>query len=193
MKKINCQFIGSFYNYDQLPHDNRPQIAFAGRSNVGKSSLLNRLTGQKKLAKVSQTPGKTRSINFFLVNDRFYFVDLPGYGYAKVSKKERISWGKLIENYLEKSKNIYSLILLLDCRRDVTEHDEDLIAWLQDRKISVIIVVTKADKLNKDKVNRKIHQIKENYGLTTIPFSVISGVGKKEIWNAIFDLVSDKN
>jgi len=193
LKKINCQFVGSFYNYDQLPHDNRPQIAFAGRSNVGKSSLLNRLTGQKKLAKVSQTPGKTRSINFFLVNDRFYFVDLPGYGYAKVSKKERISWGKLIENYLEKSKNIYSLILLLDCRRDVTEHDEDLIAWLQDRKISVIIVVTKADKLNKDKVNRKIHQIKENYGLTTIPFSVISGVGKKEIWNAIFDLVSDKN
>jgi len=193
LKKINCQFIGSFYSYDQLPRDRRPQIAFAGRSNVGKSSLLNELTGQKKLAKVSQTPGKTRSINFFLVNDRFYFVDLPGYGYAKVSKKERLSWGKLIENYLEKSENLYGLILLLDCRREVTEGDHQLISWLLERKIPAIIVITKADKLNKDKVNRKRHQIKENYDLTAIPFSVISGMGKKEIWNAIFDLVADKN
>lgn len=185
--------MGSFYRHDQLPRDRRPQVAFAGRSNVGKSTLLNKLTGRKKLAKVSNTPGKTRSINFYLINERFYFVDLPGYGYAKVSKTERAGWSELIGQYLERAERLVGLIVLLDSRRDPSEDDQRLFEWLAGRELPGLVIVTKADKLNRDKINRKVQQIESQLGLPVIPFSAQSGVGKKEIQKAVFDLVKQTN
>jgi len=188
--KINsCSFIGSFFELKQLPKDRLPQIAFAGRSNVGKSSLLNRVVGQKKMAKVSGTPGKTRSLNFFLVNENFYLVDLPGYGYAKVSKVMRNEWGRLIEDYLGKSEELVGLVLLLDCRRDPTEQDMQLLGWLRERNIPALISVTKTDKLTRDKTNRKVAEIEKKLGVSTIPFSSVTGTGKKELIGAIQSLI----
>ncbi len=187
-----CVFVGSFYGLDQLPKDRRPQIAFAGRSNVGKSSLLNRLTGRKKLAKTSQTPGKTRSLNFFAVNQKFYFVDLPGYGYARASKTERKSWGRLVESYLEKSPDLIGLVLLLDCRRDPTPEDIQLLEWLTSKETPALIIITKTDKLTRDKVNRKVQQTEEALGVSAIPFSAVTGYGKKELFGAIGDLIAEK-
>ena len=163
----------------------------AGRSNVGKSSLLNALCGSRKLAKVSSTPGKTRSLNFFLVNDRFYLVDLPGYGYAKVSKQMRSDWARLIESYLQTAEPLIGLILLLDCRRDPTPEDAMLIEWLTARQLPVMGVITKADKLNRDKVNRKTRQVERELGIPAIPFSIKTGVGKHELVGAVLDLVEE--
>lgn len=191
MKNLACKFIGSFYKLEQIPKDRRPQIAFAGRSNVGKSTLLNKLTGQKKLAKVSQTPGKTRSVNFFLINDKFYFVDLPGYGYAKVSKKEREDWGQLLESYLLESPHLKGIIILLDCRREPNEDDIQLIEWITAKEMPAIAVVTKADKLNRDKINRKVKQIENDFGLSAIPFSAVKGMGKNEIFAAVESLLEN--
>jgi len=193
LKAISCQFVGSFYKLEQIPQDKRPQIAFAGRSNVGKSSLLNKLTGQKKLAKVSNTPGKTRALNFFIVNDKFYFVDLPGYGYAKVSKQEKDSWNKMMENYLDKSDNLIGLFLLLDCRREVNQDDLEMIKWLHHKQLPGIAVVTKTDKLTRDKINRKLKELKTIYDIPAIPFSVVDGTGKNELLSAVFNLLEEKN
>jgi GTP-binding protein len=190
-KIVSCEFAGSFFTSDQFREDSRPQIAFAGRSNVGKSTLLNSLVGRKRLAKVSTTPGKTRSVNFFLVNDRFYFVDLPGYGYAKVGKKVRESWRQLIETYLTGSRHLIGLILLLDCRRDLTEEDTQLVAWLADRGLPVLAVVTKSDKLSRDKVNRKEKEIQSRLGVAAIAFSALTGDGKKELLSSIRNLVAE--
>lgn len=192
LKQIDCKFTGSYFTLEQLPRDPRPQIAFAGRSNVGKSSLLNKLAGKKKLAKVSSTPGKTRSINFFSVNDRFYFADLPGYGYAKVSKTEKAHWRKLIEGYLHDNDSLLGLMLLLDCRREPNEDDLQLIDWMHENDIPGIVVVTKIDKLNRDKIKRKTQEIQNKHGLYSIPFSIVTGVGKNEVLSAIFDLVNEK-
>lgn len=183
--------MGSFFALDQLPRDHLPQIAVAGRSNVGKSSLLNRIVGRKKLAKVSRTPGRTRSLNFFRIDNRYYIVDLPGYGYAKVSKSVREEWGQLIEDYLNTGEDLIGLVLLLDCRRDVTEGDWRLIEWLSERKVPVLVAVTKADKLTRDKLNRRVQTIESELGVSAIPFSVVTGIGKSELWRALNDLVSE--
>jgi GTP-binding protein len=188
-KQLDCRFVGSFFELDQLPRDPRPQVAFAGRSNVGKSTLLNKLIGRRKLAKVSSTPGKTRSLNFFLVNDRFYLVDLPGYGYAKVSKAMRASWGRLIQGYLEQSRQLIGLVWLLDSRRDVNEDDMQLLGWLAERELPVLTVVTKADKVSRDKVNRKVRQTEEELGTPTLAFSSVTGQGRKELVGSVLNLV----
>jgi len=192
-KIISCEFTGSFFDVSQLPADSRPQIAFAGRSNVGKSSLLNRLVGRKKMAKVSTTPGKTRSLNFFLVNDRYYMVDLPGYGYAKVSKQIRQSWGELIDTYLHKSENLVGLVLLLDCRREPTFEDHQLLTWLGERHLPAMVAVTKVDKLNRDKASRKIAQVEEDLGTPAIGFSSVTGAGKNELMASIHQLIKDSH
>ncbi len=145
------------------------------------------------MAKVSSTPGKTRSINFFLINNKYYFVDLPGYGYAKVSKSERESWGELIETYLETSRNLFGLLILLDCRREPNEQDKQLMEWLEDKEMPRLAIITKADKLNRDKINRKVRQIENNHNITSIPFSTVDGTGKNEILKAINDLLSENN
>jgi GTP-binding protein len=191
-KKFEARFTGSFFALDQLPRDRRPQIAVAGRSNVGKSSLLNKVLGQKKLAKVSQTPGKTRSLNFFLINEQFYFVDLPGYGYAKVSREMRESWGKLIEAYLTRSPELIGMVLLLDCRREPTDEDVMILDWLAARELPALIVVTKTDKLSRGKVNQKVKQVEAEMGVPAIPFSIKTGLGKHELIGAVLDLVTDQ-
>ncbi|MFH2048051.1 MAG: ribosome biogenesis GTP-binding protein YihA/YsxC, partial [bacterium] len=160
-------------------------------SNVGKSSLLNRVVGQKNMAKVSGTPGKTRSLNFFQVNDSYYLVDLPGYGYAKVSKEMRKDWGKLIEDYLGKSEELAGLVLLLDCRRDPTEQDMQLLGWLRERNIPALVTVTKTDKLTRDKTNRKVAEVEKKLGVSALAFSSVTGAGKKELVGAIYSLISE--
>lgn len=191
--QISCQFVGSFNAIEQLPDDYLPQIAFAGRSNVGKSSLLNKLVGQKKMAKVSSTPGKTRSLNFFSINKRFYFVDLPGYGYAKVSKTERESWGILLEKYLTECKQISGMVLLLDSRREPTEEDLMLTGWLEERKLPVIIALTKADKLGRGELNSKVLEIQKQFDVEVIPFSILSGIGKNELLRAVRNLLENES
>lgn len=188
-RQFATRFVGSFVAINQLPRDPRPQIALAGRSNVGKSSLLNRLVGLKKMAKVSSTPGKTRALNFFLVNDRFYLVDLPGYGYAKVAKTEQAGWGKLIENYLTEGKELAGLVLLMDSRRDPTPEDLELLNWLAERQLPAMVVITKIDKVNRDQANRKVRQTESELGVPALPFSAVTGDGKPALVAAIRDLI----
>ncbi len=187
---VTYEFAGSFFTADQLPDDIRPQIAFAGRSNVGKSTLLNCLVGRKKIAKVSATPGKTRSVNFFLINDSFYFVDLPGYGYAKVARKLKENWQQLIEDYLTGSPRLIGLILLQDCRRDLTDKDMQLVSWLADRSLPVLVVVTKSDKLSRDKINRKVKEVQSQLEVDAIAFSALTGLGKRELLRSIHGLIA---
>lgn len=187
--KPEASFVGSFFALNQLPKDRLPQIAVAGRSNVGKSSLLNQIVGQRKLAKVSGTPGRTRSLNFFKVDNRFYLVDLPGYGYAKVSKSMRTEWGKLIEDYLTTAENLIGLVLLLDCRRDPTEKDGELIEWLSGRQIPVLLAITKADKLSKNKLSQKVVELENELGVAAIATSTLTGIGKKSLLASIRQLV----
>lgn len=189
-KQTTAEFVGSFMDLGSLPRDHRPQIAVAGRSNVGKSSLLNRLVGQKKLAKVSGTPGKTRALNFFLINDKYYLVDLPGYGYAKVSKSIKDQWGKLIEQYLNEESRVAGMVFLLDCRREPAEEDLQLLSWLSDRSLPVMVAVTKADKLGRDKLTRKMRQIENELGLPSIAFSAVTGLGKDQLMGAIRHLAA---
>ncbi len=158
---------------------------------MGKSSLLNNAVGVRKLAKVSKTPGRTRSLNFFKIDDRYYLVDLPGYGYAKVSKSMRAEWGRMIEDYLVNGERLIGLVLLLDSRRDPTPEDWELIQWLAGRQLPVLVVLTKADKLNKDKLNRKVQLVESELGVAVIPFSVVTPIGKHELMSAIQELVSE--
>ncbi len=186
-------FVDSCHSLSQLPKDKKAHIAIAGRSNVGKSSLLNKFAGLKKLAKVSSTPGKTRALNFFDINNKFYLVDLPGYGYAKVSRSISKSWGKLIEEYLLDCEKLIGLILLLDCRRDPSREDLELLNWLSTRQLPVMTVMTKSDKLSKSRIIKKQLELEKEYGLVTIPFSIVSGAGIKELTDSIFNLTNLKN
>lgn len=162
----------------------------AGRSNVGKSSLLNRLLGQKGLAKVSSTPGKTQALNFFLVNDQFYLVDLPGYGFAKVPETVRTSWGKLISTYLNETERLQGLLLLLDSRRSVTPDDLQLMRWLAKRQLPLLPVLTKCDKLGAAALATAASAATEQLGRPPLIFSAVSGRGKNELIRAIRDLVT---
>ncbi len=175
----------------QIPVDRRPHVALAGRSNVGKSSLLNRLVGRRGLAKVSGTPGKTRSLNFFLVNGAFYLVDLPGYGYARVAKEIKESWGRMIETYLRTSTALAGLILLIDSRREPTPEDVQLLDWLAARELPALIALTKADKLTRSQLGRQEAHLERELGLSAIVTSVKTGVGKLELQRAITELVED--
>jgi GTP-binding protein len=186
-----AQFIGSFFAMDQLPKDRLPQVAVAGRSNVGKSSLLNQMVGRRKLAKVSSTPGRTRSLNFFKIDNRFYLVDLPGYGYAKVNRSLREQWGRLLEQYLTEGEALIGLVLLLDCRREPTNEDWELIRWLADRELPVMVATTKADKLNRDRLNRRVEQIEQDLGVAVVPTSTVTGIGRKALWASIQELVRE--
>jgi len=190
-KKPEASFVGSFFALGQVPRDGLPQVAVAGRSNVGKSSLLNQIVGQRKLAKVSATPGRTRSLNFFRIDNRFYLVDLPGYGYARASQTMREQWSKLIEQYLTSAEQLIGLVLLLDSRRDLTEQDEMLMNWLAQRQLPVMVAVTKSDKLSRDKVTRKVREVEQSLGVAAIAFSTVTGAGRSELLASVRQLVNE--
>jgi len=181
----SAEFVTSVFDVRQFEGRGLPEIAFAGRSNVGKSSMMNRIMGRKNLAKTSSTPGKTRSINYFRINNRFYFVDLPGYGYAKVSKKMRESWGKLMADYFHISQSLCGVIQLVDCRHDPTELDRQMHMMLEDYQVAYMIVLTKADKLSANQLAKSVRnsaRIFELPGdLKPLPFSAMKGTGKKEV------------
>ena len=155
------EFITSAVRKDQFPTDNRDEIAFVGRSNVGKSSLINMLTNRKKLARISSTPGKTRLINFFLINNEIYFVDLPGYGFAKVSKEEVKKWGSMIEGYLKERKQLKKILLLIDSRRVPGEEDIMMLNWIMHYRVPFLIVATKVDKIKKSELFKIDARIKK--------------------------------
>lgn len=189
MKIVSSEFVLSVAKMSQLPKDKLPQIAFAGRSNVGKSSLLNALLNRKKLALVSKTPGKTRLLNFYLINNAFYFVDLPGYGYAKVKKELTNSWQGLIEGYLSGAQQLKSVVLLVDIRHPISESDLQMLAWLNHFSLRTIIVATKADKLSRHGVILQIAALKKSvqslHPGSIIPFSTLTGIGNAELWHEI--------
>ena len=190
------EFIISAVKRHQYPIDGRPEVAFVGRSNVGKSSIINALTNRKKLAKVSQTPGKTRLINFFLINNDFYLVDLPGYGYAKVSKKEQESWGKTIDMYLHDRHELKRVILLVDARHKPTADDITMYEWIKHYGYDCIVVATKKDKLSNNDIKKSEKLIKETLKLTSEDrfyfFSSLNKKGRDELIDNLFaDLVEE--
>lgn len=180
----SATYIKSVSDLKSLPQDQLPEIAFAGRSNVGKSSALNRLVNVKNLAKISSTPGKTRLINFFLINKNLYFVDLPGYGYAKAPKSMRESWGKLIEDYLKGRENLKGVVLLIDARRGPLEPDSQLLEWLDFYGKNKLIVLTKTDKLSQSALLSNVKKINQALNLSLdsfVLFSAKTGEGKDKI------------
>ena len=175
---------------DSCPDESLPEFGFIGRSNVGKSSLLNKLCGRKSLARASAEPGKTRELNYYVINRQWYFVDLPGYGYAKLPEQIRSSWGKLIEQYLKSRKELALVIQLIDARHEPTELDLMMVGWLDYYGIPFVIALTKADKLPASKMPRFISAAKEHfagfaYCKEIIPVSSVSGVGKSEVLHCI--------
>ena len=170
----------------KLPETDKVEIAFAGKSNVGKSSLINALMNRKALARTSATPGKTQTINFYNVNDVMYLVDLPGYGYAKVSESEKVKWGQLIERYLNTSKQLKAVFLLIDIRHDPSANDKMMYDWIVNQGYNPIIIATKLDKLKRSQVQKHVKMIKEGLnlipGTTIIPFSAETKQGREEIW-----------
>jgi GTP-binding protein len=188
MKITSAIFIKSATQPAHYPEDPYPEVAFAGKSNVGKSSLINVLVHRKKLALTSSTPGRTRLLNFFLINNRFSFVDLPGYGFARVSLEEKMSWGLMVERYLKERRALGLVVLILDIRRDPSEDDLSLMKWLRIYNKNFIVVLTKADKVSKSRAKVRMNSIKKNLGMPVervILFSARTGEGKTEIWNAI--------
>jgi len=179
----------------QYPPDNLKEIAFAGRSNVGKSSLLNLITGRKKLAKVSGSPGKTRTINFYLINDAFRIVDLPGYGYAKVSKSVSQDWGAMMEKYLQGRENLIKVIQLVDIRHQPSKQDVEMYEYLRYYGLDGIVVATKADKVSRNQIPKQIKQIRQTLGLEkediVIPVSALKRTGYEELLDVIEELLGE--
>lgn len=188
-----AEFVKGCAKWEQLPPEENPEIAFMGRSNVGKSSLLNALLGRKKLAYTSKKPGKTREFNYYLVDRRFYFVDLPGFGYAKVSKKERERWAALIERYLTERMSLRAVVHLIDSRHPPMEADEDVIDFMREEDVPHLLALTKADKLSSNKrvqSKRRVETLLESVGLE-LPVVLTSaktnrGIGELRNWIATF-------
>ena len=184
----SAEFITSAVRPAQYPGQDLPEIAFAGRSNVGKSSLINSLLGRKNLVKTSSKPGRTQTINFFLINDSFYFVDLPGYGYAKVPRAVRKNWGPMVEKYIKTRRELCAVVVILDIRRNPNQADHDLLAWLTHYNIGQIVVLTKADKLKRNKQAQQRTMIAEDLSKefsSLILFSATSGLGRQGLWKTI--------
>ena len=197
MRITDAIFVRSVADAKQLPRDGLPQIAFSGRSNVGKSSLINALLNRRKLALTSSTPGKTRLLNFYLINKAFYFVDLPGYGFAKVSQTEREQWRGLVEGYLKNNSALAGIVALIDSRIGATELDVQLLEWLSELKLPAIIAATKADKLSHQQqiVQRRVieNQLTHSSMKEVLLFSASSGLGKPGLWSCIKRFIEKQN
>ena len=179
----------------KLPENDKPEVAFAGKSNVGKSSLINALMNRKSFARISSEPGKTQTINFYHINDAMYCVDLPGYGFAKVSKETQAKWGKMIENYLTTSKQLRAVFLLIDIRHEPSKNDKDMYEWIVYNGYDPIIIATKLDKINRSQVQKHIKMIKTGLNVkpqtVVIPFSSQTKQGRDEIWELIDSIVAE--
>lgn len=172
-----------------LPENDKPEIAFAGKSNVGKSSLINALMNRKSFARISATPGKTQTINFYNINDTLYLVDLPGYGYAKVSQQEKEKWGKMIERYLHSSKQLRAVFLLIDIRHEPSANDKMMYDWVVSQGYNPIIIATKQDKLKRSQIDKHVRMLRQGLklvpGTRIIPFSSVTKQGRDEIWELV--------
>lgn len=186
MKVTQAEFVISAVGPDQYPADALPEIALAGRSNVGKSSLINRMINRKNLARTSSTPGKTQHLNYYRINEELYFVDFPGYGYAKVSKTQRQVWGEMVEKYLLERETLKLVLLVVDLRHPPTKDDELMYDWLKHYDIPVCVVATKADKIPKTRWQKHVKQMKDALLLRKtdafIMFSSETGNGRDELW-----------
>lgn len=181
----------------KIPENTLPEIAFAGKSNVGKSSLINALLNRKSLARTSAKPGKTQTINFYNINEAMYLVDLPGYGYAKVSEQEKVQWGKLIERYLNGSKQLKAVFLLIDIRHDPSANDKMMYEWIIAQGFEPIIIATKLDKLKRSQIQKHVKMVKEGLnllpGTKVIPFSSETKQGRDELWEFVeTELLADE-
>ncbi|MCC2252199.1 ribosome biogenesis GTP-binding protein YihA/YsxC [Virgibacillus sp. AGTR] len=189
MKVINAEIVISAVSEKQYPNDHLPEIALAGRSNVGKSSFINKLINRKNLARTSSKPGKTQTLNFYKINNGFYFVDVPGYGYAKVSKKEREKWGKMMEEYFEKRSSLKAVLLITDVRHEPTKDDIQMYDYLKHYELPVIVIATKLDKVPKSKRAKHIKRTKSVLQMESddvlLPFSAETGEGKDQAWSII--------
>ncbi|MFH0702060.1 MAG: ribosome biogenesis GTP-binding protein YihA/YsxC [bacterium] len=188
MKILSAEFITSSDCFKNCPDFDLPEIAMIGRSNVGKSSFINTITGRKKLAKTSNTPGKTRLINFYKINNKLIIVDLPGYGYAKLSKTEQQKWKKTLEEYLICRKSLKAVIQLIDSRHEVQNNDFKMRDWLNYHKIFILTVATKIDTLSKIEGNKSIENISKSLNTEIIPFSAKTGIEKNKILELLFNL-----
>ena len=192
--KMDVEFVISAFSETQYPHSKRTEIAFAGRSNVGKSSLINTLVNRKSLAKTSSKPGRTQSINFFRIGQSLYFVDLPGYGFARVPIRVKKSWQHMVETYLRSRLNLKAVLVIIDIRRDLASGDIDLLSWLKHYNIPSIPVLTKADKISRQQARARADNIGRQFdkilpGTPTI-FSAKTRQGREEIWEKIKRLQS---
>lgn len=185
IKQVNLETVCGITS--KIPDNQLPEIAFAGKSNAGKSSLINALMNRKSLARTSSQPGKTQTINFYNINDAMYLVDLPGYGYAKVSESERAKWGKMIENYLHRSKQLRAVFLLVDIRHTPGTNDKTMYDWIVYQGYDPIIIATKLDKLKRSQVQKALKEVRAGLGLKAddivIPFSAETKQGREEIWD----------
>ena len=176
-------------NKSQYPAEGIPEIALAGRSNVGKSSIINTLLNRRNFARTSQTPGKTRTINFYLINNEFYFVDLPGYGYAKIAKSEKEKWGGIMERYLESRQELCSIFLLVDIRHEPTADDKLMYEWIKHFGYNCVVIATKADKISRGQYQKHISIIRKKLQMESsekvIPVSSLKKTGVEELWEEI--------
>jgi GTP-binding protein len=193
----NVEFIGGMAErHGWRPDSSLPEIAFAGRSNVGKSSLLNTLVRRKSFARVSRTPGRTREINFFRINNQFVLVDLPGYGYARISKEKKAEWRPLISSYMRRTTQLRGIVLLLDIRREPSDDDRAMLDFLAETEVPAIVALTKVDKLSKTAGRERAADIARDLALEpeqVIPFSSQTGEGRSELLEAIMDLVESRS
>ncbi|MFP7477987.1 ribosome biogenesis GTP-binding protein YihA/YsxC [Terribacillus halophilus] len=189
MKVTEAEIVISAVSKKQYPETHMPEIALAGRSNVGKSSFINKMINRKNLVRTSQKPGKTQTLNFYKINDRFHFVDVPGYGYAKVSKKERNAWGKMLEEYFTERENLKAVVLLVDIRHEPTKDDVTMYDFLKHYELPVVVVATKLDKIPKGKRVQHIKRAADKLQLEQediiLPFSSETGEGKEEAWGVL--------
>lgn len=195
IKSINLETVCGITS--TLPENDKPEIAFAGKSNVGKSSLINALMNRKSYARISATPGKTQTINFYNINEVMYLVDLPGYGYAKVSEKEKEQWGRLIERYLHSSARLKAVFLLIDIRHEPSANDKMMYRWIVAQGYEPVIIATKLDKIKRSQIQKHIKMIREGLSLVpgtkVIPFSSSTKQGREEIWELIETKISPED
>lgn len=181
----------------RLPENTKPEVAFSGKSNVGKSSLINGLLNRKSLARTSSQPGKTQTINFYSVNGELYLVDLPGYGYAKVAQEIRAKWGRMIENYLHGSRQLKAVFLLVDIRHEPSANDREMYNWIVRQGYEPIIIATKLDKIKRNQVQKQLKLLRESLkpvpGTRIIPFSAETKQGREEIWEIIDGFLEEES